>query len=160
MVDESELDFCSECSQFVDSINELTGWCDPCSGITPPIRCQRCNRENDNPGHKYCFACRYIRWLEHHADEIEIIMATDRISAAKARRLVHTKGLNQPHCLCCGNRIKGGQINQHFFCTKTKECRKAHHAYRYHRRTLNRSHDLAVHHALIAAAIVRITTAA
>lgn len=155
---ESEL--CPECGDFVDILDEFTGWCGPCSGIMPPIRCDRCLQPTDNPGHKYCYSCRYIRWLEHHADDIEIIMATDKISAAKAKRLVHSRNTNAPHCLCCGNRIKGGQQGQHFFCSKSRECLKAHHAYRYHRRTLNRSHDDAVHYALVAAAIVRITTAA
>lgn len=154
------MEFCSECGSEVDALNELTGWCDPCSGITPPIRCNRCSRPNDNPGHKYCFACRYIRWLEHHADDIELIMATDEISAAKARRLVHSRSTNAPHCLCCGNRIKGGQYGKHFFCKKNRECVKAHHAYRYHRRTLNRTHEQAVEQALIAAFVSKITTAA
>ena len=145
-----EEEYCPSCGQFVDSLNDNTGWCNLCSGVTP---CLRCNKPlvdravSDNE--KLCNSCKYIVWLETNADAIDRTMAEYCVSAAQAKRIVLQQ--NRPICLSCHNPIKGGTKGRHIFCTKTAECRKAQNAYRYYYNYKRLPQDEAIQKALYAA---------
>lgn len=146
----SDEELCPSCGEFVDRLNDDTGWCDLCSGITPSTHCKRCNQPlGANNG--LCNECKYIVWLEQNADAIDRTMANYCVSAAQAKKIVLAE--NRPVCLCCNNPIKGGTKNRHFFCTKTAKCRKAQNAYRYYRYTKNLPQQEAVKKALYNAAV-------
>lgn len=134
---------------------EETGWCYPCSGVAPPVYCEGCGNELQPNDHTYCSRCKYLRWLERNADEIERVMAIAGVSSGKAKQLVRSS--NRPKCLCCGNPIKGGQKGKNFFCRKTKACRTGHNSYHYHRTKGDKD---ALQRAVIAATKERLINAA
>lgn len=150
-LDESE--FCTECGNFVVELNEATGWCFDCSkelGYIVPS-CPHCGEESING--KLCSRCKYVRWLERNADAIESVMAIQCVTASAAKRIVRES--NRPICNSCGNPIKGGQKDKHYFCRKNPECVKAHTAYSYHIR--NKPHDEALQLAITASLIYKLT---
>lgn len=141
-------ELCPSCGDFVEKLNDETGWCDPCSGITPSTHCRRCNQPlGANNG--LCNQCKYILWLEKNADAIERVMVQYCVSSAQAKKIVLEQ--NRPLCLCCLNPIKGGTKGRHFFCTKTAKCRKAQNAYRYYKFRKGWSHEDALERALYVA---------
>jgi hypothetical protein len=148
-------EFCPNCGAFVPYLHEETGFCYSCSGIEPTRRCSGCNNilGDDHEGNE-CWRCKYRRWLERNADNIERVMVTNGVKASKAKRIVLAS--NRPICLSCREPIKGGQIGKHFFCRTNKICRKASTTYRYHR-TKNKSHDEAIKKAIEAAYIIKLT---
>lgn len=148
-----QLEFCSECCQEVDELNEFTGWCNPCSvrlGWIAPS-CPNCGQPNKDG--KQCSRCKYLQWLERNADEIERIMAVDMVTIRVAIRRVRV--VNRPICHSCGNPIKGGTKGRHYFCKKHPECVKAHIAYSYHIR--NKPHNEALQIAVTASVIYKLT---
>lgn len=148
-------ELCPNCGEFVPYLHEETGFCYSCSGIEPARRCLVCNDIlGDNSDSNECSRCKYIGWLERNADTIERVMATNRVKASKAKRLVLQS--NRPICLICKNPIKGGQLGKHFFCRTTALCRRGSNVYRYHR-TKNRPHEEAVKKAIEAAYILKLT---
>lgn len=120
-------EFCPSCGKFA-TLDDVTGWCFPCSGRASPQYCERCGKETEG---KLCDSCKYMRWLERNADKIEAVMVSLQVSAGKAKKIVRSE--NRPICLCCGNPIKGGQSGKNYFCRKTKACRKGHNSYHYYR---------------------------
>lgn len=149
---ESELEFCIECSNLVEELNEFTGWCNECTKLVMPT-CPNCGRPSI--GNKLCSHCKYILWLTKYADDIERAMATQGIgfSVRKARRIIAEA--TRPKCYSCGNPIKGGSPGKHFFCTKNPECVKAHNVYEYQHRT--KPHGEALILAVTASTIYKLT---
>lgn len=118
---------CASCGHFVDALDGETGWCYECSG-RHISRCMACNEEflKDQPHRKLCAGCRDERWLERHADELEVYLSYGaRISFAK--REVYKQ--NRPVCIACGNPIKGAADGA-TFCKRTMECRRWRRRYR------------------------------
>lgn len=145
-------EFCASCGNFVTSLVEETGWCNSCSGVTPCLRCSEPLTNNDTS--KICNKCKYIAWLEANADAIDRTMVVDRVSAAKAKKLVLQR--NRPMCFSCGGSISGGSQqtatkNRSLFCTKTAKCRKAQNAYRYYKDRKGLKHEEALQRALVSA---------
>lgn len=151
----SEQELCPECGEFFDSLNEETGWCNSCSGVTP---CQGCNEPLDEraitANEHLCNKCKYINWLEANADQIDRVMVTQQVTASIAKKIVIAD--NRPICVSCGNPIKGGSKAssnkpQSLFCTKTAKCRKAQNAYRYYYNFKRLTHEEALQRALVSA---------
>jgi len=119
--------YCPNCGNFVDDLDEASGWCFECSG-TGEIHCIACGDvfHRDQPHRKLCPGCRHERWLENHADELEIYLSYGaRISFAE--REVYKQ--NRPVCIACGNPIKGAS-DRAMFCNRTIECRRWKRRYR------------------------------
>lgn len=140
---------CSNCGEFVSSLNDKTGWCDSCSGVT---KCVTCGCPTDS---KRCGRCKYLYWLEQNADEIERVMATFGVKASKAKKVVIAR--NRPICLCCHKPIHRGMKNRDLFCSTKPECIKASTAYNYHKNIQHRSHAESLIRALTAGEIERLT---
>lgn len=152
---QDDLEFCTECCDFVESLNEHTGWCNSCSerlGYVAPS-CPSCG--NPTISGKLCSHCKYVKWLDQNADAIERVMATEGIRIRAAIRIVRVS--NRPICQSCGQPIKGGQRGRHHFCTKNPECVKGHNVFEYHLRTKSREEALEL--AITAARIFKLTTA-
>jgi len=150
-----DIEVCPNCGDLVDVLNDTTGWCDSCSGVTPSNSCIRCGQEIGS-GIR-CSRCKYLFWLDCNADQIERLMATDGIKASKAKRLVIEQ--NRPKCLSCGEPIHRGMKDRDLFCNTKPECRRAGNAYDYHKNRQRRPHNESVQRALVAAEIVRLTIA-
>lgn len=145
-------EFCAQCGEFVDYLNDETGWCNPCSGVTPCLRCDEpLNERAVGANERLCNRCKYLVWLETNADAIDRVMATQEISAAAAKRVIIQQ--NRPICPSCNNPIKGGTKGRHVLCTQTAKCRKAHNAYRYYRYQKGLPHNEALQRALTKATI-------
>ena len=138
---------CPSCGKWA-LIDEMTGWCFPCNGKAPPVKCERCGNALAYGIYKYCSSCRYMRWLEQNADEIERVIVSVEVSAGRAKQIVRAN--IRPRCLCCRKPIKGGVKDKNYFCRKTPACRTGHNSYHYHRTTKHRSKDEALRLALIA----------
>lgn len=151
---QTEYEFCTECGNFVESLNEWTGWCYSCSVKNGEIApsCPKCNESNLDG--KLCSKCKYVLWLERNANAIEEIIAIQYTSVRVAKKVVSNS--NRPICLSCGQPIKGGQKGRHYFCRKRPECIKAHNAYSYH--TRNKPHEEAIALAITASLIYKLTT--
>lgn len=150
---EQELEFCSECGNFVDVLHDGTGWCYECSrklGYLTPS-CPSCEKETSDG--KLCSRCKYESWLERNADSIELIMVVQDVTVRTAKRLVAAQ--NRPICQSCHEPIKGGQKGRHFFCKRNPECAKGHRVYEYHLRTKPQSEALAL--AVTASMIYKLT---
>ena len=120
-------ELCPQCGNFVDELDDETGWCFECSG-TSEARCLACSRPfiKDQSHRKLCPACREERWLQRHADELEMYLSYGaRISFA--RRQIYYE--NRPICIACSNPIKGAADGA-IFCTRTIECRRWRRRYR------------------------------
>jgi len=109
---QSEQEFCTECGQFVDQLNEWTGWCKDCSLSTQP-----------NP------VSRVERWLIKYADTVEYVMQEQRITAKLA--IIEVHATYKATCIICDEPIKHGTHGRHFICSSTPECRKARRRYKY-----------------------------
>lgn len=153
-----ELEFCTECGDFVESLNSLTGWCNECSrqmGYIAPS-CASCGAElaNSNNG-KLCSHCKYVGWLERNADAIERVMAVQGVHVRIAIKIVRAS--NRPTCQSCGQPIIGGQRGRHSFCKKNPECIKGHNVFEYHLRSKPREEALNL--AITASRIFKLTAA-
>src|SRR6266403_2302825 len=109
-INNSDDEFCPNCGEFVPYLHEETGFCYSCSGIEPTRRCLGCNSIIEEGSE--CNRCKYRKWLERNADNIERIMVTNGVKASIAKRIVLAN--NRPVCLVCRNPIKGGQVGKHF----------------------------------------------
>lgn len=154
--DDSPSEFCSECGEFVNELNEKTGWCNDCSRElgyeVTPSGCPRCGEPSLN-GLQTCGRCKYELWLERNADEIERVMATNLVSVRAAKRIVRAS--NRPICNSCGDPIRGGTKGRHFFCKTKPECVRAHNVYSYHIR--HKPHSEALELAVTASVIHKLT---
>jgi hypothetical protein len=145
--------FCSECGDFFDKLDELTGWCEKCSiaaGYLAPS-CPICHEPTING--KPCSKCRYAAWLLRNGDAIDRAIAEHGLSPRNAKKIV--EAANRPICKSCGKPIKGGQKGRHNFCMKNPECVKAHNAYTYHIKTKPPEEALAL--AITASVIYKLT---
>lgn len=114
-------ELCPSCGDFVNQLNDTTGFCDSCSGDNR-AQCMACGEKfvADQPYRKLCRSCRDERWLERHADELEDLLSYGaRIAFAK--RQVYRE--NRPLCIACGDPIKGVAKGA-LFCTRTIDCRR------------------------------------
>jgi len=122
-----ESDYCPNCGNFVDELDDASGWCFECAG-TGEIRCIACNGKfhKDQPHRKLCPGCRDERWLGRHANELEDYLSFGaRLGFAK--REVYKR--NRPVCISCGDPIKGAADGA-TFCKRTIECRRWRRRYR------------------------------
>lgn len=152
-----EQEFCPSCGNFFDQLNEDTGWCPECSGTPSSNSCLRCGDpiSEESQRRDHCSKCRKQIWLENNADAIEIVMATEIVTVAKAKETVRAN--NRPICLSCKKPIKGGTNGKSFFCTTTTACKVAHERYvRHHYNGL--SHEESVIRALTAALVIKLKT--
>jgi hypothetical protein len=120
-------DYCPNCGNFVDELDEASGWCFDCSG-TGVARCMACgdNFHKDQPHRKLCPKCRDERFLERHADTLEDYLSYGaRIGFAK--REVYKQ--NRPVCIACGNPMNLSKAGA-TFCKRTIECRRWRRRYR------------------------------
>lgn len=147
-------EFCSECGNFVESLDSYSGWCNDCTvknGYVIALSCPLCNRPSTDG--KICSRCKYESWLERNANGIELIMAVEMVSVRIAKHKVSAQ--NRPLCQSCHKPIKGGQKGRHFFCTKNPECVKGHTTYEYHSR--NKPQREALELAITASLIYKLT---
>lgn len=144
---------CPSCGEFVDSLYEVTGWCDSCSGVAP---CPRCGNKQEiaKGANKTCGSCKYDKWLEANADELERLLCK---GLSKRQAIFNIRDRNRPICQSCGNPIKGGTKGRHFFCKKTPACLRANNSYHHYRHYRKFSHEVSLAKAKTAAEIVRLT---
>ena len=108
-------EFCPDCGEFVNELNEWTGFCFDCtpsthpSQITPPSRIER--------------------WLIKYADHVEYVMQVQHTSAKLA--IVEVHATYRATCIICHSPIKHGTHGRHFICNATTECKKARRRYKY-----------------------------
>lgn len=122
-----EEEFCPSCGEFVDALDDETGFCYTCIGDARRD-CLACGKQfrADQTHRKLCPSCRDERWLQQHAEEVEVYLSYGaRIEFA--RRQVYFE--NRPVCIACGQPIKGA-TNGAVFCTRTIVCRKWRRRYR------------------------------
>jgi hypothetical protein len=103
-------EFCTECGEFFDTLNEWTGWCAECSQSTQP-------------------PSRVERWLIRYADTVEYVMQVQCITAKLA--IIEVHAAYKATCIICGAPIKHGTHGRHFLCNSTPECKKARRRYKY-----------------------------
>lgn len=113
-------ELCPNCGNFVHSLNELTGFCEDCTGVGVS------RKKAPTPSDK---ALRLELWLRENADIIEYTMLEYNLTAKDAIRLIARN--EKPHCQCCGDEMPHTTIGRHIFCTKKPQCRKARRFYRY-----------------------------
>lgn len=116
-------ELCPLCGNFVDRLNEQTGFCVQCSTSVGVF-------EDKGPTLvKSERAQRLELWLLENADTIEDIMLSDSITAKEAIKIIAQNG--KPACQICGDDMPHTTAGRHIFCTKRPECRKARRYYRY-----------------------------
>jgi hypothetical protein len=113
------LQICPSCGEFVDALNEWTGWCKDC---TPSI-----HQTNTNP-HPLVVS-RVERWLIRYADTVEYVMQEQGITAKLA--IIEVHATYKATCIICGSPIKHGTHGRHFLCNSTPECKQARRRYKY-----------------------------
>lgn len=113
---------CPNCGEFVDELDEVTGFCDSCSnnGVGS------LNEKGPTPLAK---AKKIELWLQANADRIESLMLADNVTAKFAIRELMQE--DKPRCKTCGDDMPHTTAGRHMFCTKKPECRKARRYYRY-----------------------------
>lgn len=118
------LEVCSNCGDFVERLQDSTGWCPSCS--SPTSRYCSCGTELTN-GKSKCGSCRYELFLTTNADALEYYLAKGyTLEAAKQQVFAD----NRPNCICCGEPIHGGRQGAAFFCSRYKRCKSAKRRYR------------------------------
>lgn len=120
-------ELCPACGNFVDALDDETGFCYLCIGDAK-THCLACGNEftADQAHRKLCPTCREERWLSYHADELEVYLSYGaRIGFAKKQVYYE----NRPVCIACGEPIKGAADGA-MFCTRTIECRRWRRRYR------------------------------
>lgn len=112
-------ELCPNCGDFVDQLNNKTGFCYECSGVgdssESPTQSKRVERLE--------------LWLAENADTIEFLMLEEQIAAKVAIRQIAEN--TKPHCQCCGGEMPHTTAGRHIFCTKNEKCRKARRYYKY-----------------------------
>lgn len=117
-------ELCPNCGNFVDYLNELTGFCVSCSSGVGVF-----DEKAPTPNAKNKRAQRLELWLTENADIIEDIMLAENKTAKEAIKLIVQDG--KPTCQCCGDEMPHTTAGRHMICTKRPECRKARRYYRY-----------------------------
>jgi len=106
------LQICPDCGEFVDELNEQTGWCFNCS-----------------PSAHHNSVSRVERWLIRYADTVEFVMQVQSITAKLA--IIEVHATYKATCIICHSPIKHGTHGRHFLCNSTPECKKARRRYKY-----------------------------
>lgn len=101
---------CPDCGEFVDKLDEWTGFCFNCTPSTQPLS-------------------RVERWLIKYADTVEYVMQEQHITAKLA--IIEVHATYKATCIICHAPIKHGTHGRHFICSATPECRKARRRYKY-----------------------------
>jgi hypothetical protein len=120
----TEQEFCAECGEFVDQLNDFTGWCHSCSGTAPSVLVV------------YLWSGKRTlkaSWFDANANAIERFLA-EGVNFTMAVEAV-LKG-NRPICQCCGNGIKGVASTTRgtvLFCRKREQCHRMAVRYKYYR---------------------------
>ena len=111
-------EFCPDCGEFVDELNEWTGFCFDCTPSTHPPQ-----TPNQAP------PSRIERWLIKYADHVEYVMQVQHTTARLA--IVEVHATYKATCVICHNPIRHGTHGRHFICNATTECKKARRRYKY-----------------------------
>lgn len=106
-------EFCPDCGDFVDALNEQTGFCFSC---TPSAQ-------------SLIVPTRLEKWLTKNAELIECTMRDYTITAKQAILYVSTE--HRARCVICNRIIRHGTYGRHFICNTTPECKKARRRYKY-----------------------------
>lgn len=117
----SDQEFCISCGELVDSLDDNTGWCNPCSGIRQKTdkKCVRCNTALSSFSSEYiCLTCKESDW----ANEIEELMGRG-FSYTRAKLLIAKN--NQATCLSCGDIMPRATKGRHLFCANRTSCKSA-----------------------------------
>jgi hypothetical protein len=108
---------CSNCGDFVERLNEETGWCYSCS----PPTCNKCGGPRTSD-HKVCIGCQREAWYERNAEQLEEYISKGlSLSEAKSKII----GENRAICVVCSSSIPGKHKKNTLFCKKNEECRKS-----------------------------------
>lgn len=124
--------YCPSCGEWVNSLNENTGWCVNCTPTHHPDSrsCPTCGVVIPiHHNHRLCSQCKAEEWLAKHADSIELYMMVGWSFAAAKRQVINDI---RPNCVICDTPISGGNADA-LFCTAQKECRTAQRRYRLYR---------------------------
>lgn len=119
------MEFCTQCGNEVDNLNEYTGWCKNCS----PLHCLNCDKKI-SAGNLYCNKCKKLFWLDAHADEIEELMGVGNSLTASIHKI---RDENRPICLSCELPIPHARSSDKRptkFCQRTAQCKSARRRYR------------------------------
>lgn len=81
-------DYCNECGNYVPSLDDITGWCAPCSG------------------YRYCNSCL-----------VGIVRAKDRHTTLCSKCKENTNGAFQRQCIWCGRIVVNTHVRKGF-CRK------------------------------------------
>jgi predicted RNA-binding Zn-ribbon protein involved in translation (DUF1610 family) len=112
---QTEQEFCPDCGNFVDALNETTGFCYDCTPLS---------QQTPQPE-----ASRIERWLMKYADTIEFVMQKEQTTAKLAILEVHAT--YRATCIICNRQIRHGTHGRHFICNSTPACKKARRRYKY-----------------------------
>jgi hypothetical protein len=112
-------ELCPNCGNFVDSLNDVTGFCGSCSGVGEFT-------QSPTPNDK---ALRLELWLTEKSDIIESVMLTDRVTAKVAIKKLAQDSV--PRCQCCNEPMPHTTAGRHIFCSKNDKCKKARRYYKY-----------------------------
>jgi hypothetical protein len=106
-------ELCPDCGEFVDELDEWTGYCKECTLST----------------NHHVPASRVERWLVKYADTVEFVMQKQNTTAKLA--IIEVHATYKATCVICQSPIKHGTHGRHFLCNKTPECKKARRRYKY-----------------------------
>jgi hypothetical protein len=130
-----DLELCPNCGDFVEYLNDVTGFCLQCS----PPTCERCHGNpniNGRNGEVFkseskvifksgkwlCRFCIRELWIERNADVIEEYMLGG-LEYHQAVKKVREN--NRAVCIVCAQPIQGRNRSETLFCTRTAKCRTA-----------------------------------
>lgn len=120
--------FCPSCGTFVNALDEVTGWCELCNGVTLSntnnVSSVSAIESNQRPHSKGPHATsKFELALAANADAIEYITRdkgdTGATSLTRALELARS---DRPTCVVCGERIKRSSRNA-VFCRTHSLCR-------------------------------------
>ena len=135
--EQAQNELCPVCGEFVEELNDRTGFCSNCSNDRDKTD-GRCIGKNNQCGahvdgsHKFCWNCRQEYWLLRHINAIERYMASPtNLTFLQAEQKVKEDNDSILNCWCCGEEIKAAANGQSYFCTKTVRCRTARRRLKY-----------------------------
>jgi DNA-directed RNA polymerase subunit M/transcription elongation factor TFIIS len=112
-------ELCPKCGNLVSELNELTGWCAPCS---IHLVCPNCGREYKRGAHcLYCSSVK-VRYRDRIAD-----LREEGHSASEALKIVRDE--IRPLCAICGQPMTRAR-KESVICRQTAVCRKAYNKFR------------------------------
>jgi endogenous inhibitor of DNA gyrase (YacG/DUF329 family) len=110
-------ELCPNCGNFVESLNEISGFCSNCDpapvGVLDP----------------HSAPTRLESWLHENANRIEVVMGDYGVKAKYAIKIVAAQ--EAVICIICGDQIVRATANRHFICNKKPACKRARRYYKY-----------------------------